>query len=230
MATSTSFPDDMHLTDTISLTNLQLPHPVLAPDVWGVPKAQPALVNLTLQLRAPFHTAADGDALDGSTMHYGMLAKRIRSACGEGGDGREVTRKVAECVDELGRGKEEEGRPRGNVVRSARVEVRFPKAGMYGELGVMMAETWAWGKEGGDGRREVMMVGLPDVKVMTLVGVNACERTARQPVMVGLWVRGVVEGDGLRGWAATFRMERVLVQVCPCRRESDCWRRDDGWD
>nr|POE99514.1 putative utp--glucose-1-phosphate uridylyltransferase [Quercus suber] len=70
--------------DAISITNLSLPHPVLAPDVWGNAKAQPAALSLTVQLRGEFQSAASRDALDASTLHYGELAKHIRSACCEG--------------------------------------------------------------------------------------------------------------------------------------------------
>ncbi len=63
--------------DIISVKNLQLPAGVVAPDVWGKAKEQPALLTVSLVLRGEgFGKAAEGDRLDASTIHYGELSKR----------------------------------------------------------------------------------------------------------------------------------------------------------
>ncbi|KAK0939385.1 hypothetical protein LTR29_009001 [Friedmanniomyces endolithicus] len=67
--------------DIISVKNLQLPAGVVAPDVWGKAKEQPALLTVSLVLRGEgFGKAAAGDRLDASTIHYGELSKRESSS------------------------------------------------------------------------------------------------------------------------------------------------------
>nr|POE62844.1 hypothetical protein CFP56_03748 [Quercus suber] len=98
------------------------------------------------------------------------------------------------------------------VVRGLRVELRLPKAGMAAESGVVRVQSVRWDARGEVEEEEGVQRGYEavDVKVMALVGVNACERTARQPLVVGLWVSGQW---GPAGEEEVWRLERVLVQV-----------------
>ena len=66
--------------DGLEVCRLSLQHAQHAGvDGWGRRKEQPLLVSLRLSLRNPFTSAAAKDSLDESTMHYGLLAKRLRS-------------------------------------------------------------------------------------------------------------------------------------------------------
>lgn len=67
--------------DTVSLKNLRLSRGIIAP-IWGAPKEQPCLVSVNLVLSRGFDSAAGKDALDENTIHYGTLAKSIRTAAG----------------------------------------------------------------------------------------------------------------------------------------------------
>jgi dihydroneopterin aldolase len=66
------------VTDKITVRNLEVTVNA-GVDAWGRPKEQRALVTVDLTLRSSFQSAATADSLDGSTVHYGILSKEIRS-------------------------------------------------------------------------------------------------------------------------------------------------------
>jgi dihydroneopterin aldolase len=207
--------------DIISVKNLQLPFGVVAPDVWGKPKEQPALVTITLVLKNGFSSAASKDELDNSTIHYGELSKRIRNACAvQGQTAGHVSSHVERAIRELGTKKtrrDVDGSSAAGgssfIVGRSVVEVNLPKASMYGD-GVALSTVSEY-----DHADKVVFAQrvfmVKDVKIMTLVGVNAYERTAKQPLVASLWVYLGDEKDvGSEGTVALFNMEQTLVQVC----------------
>ncbi|KAK4952970.1 hypothetical protein LTR10_008675 [Elasticomyces elasticus] len=197
--------------DIISVKNLQLPAGVVATDVWGKPKEQPALLTITLVLNGGFSSAASKDALDGSTIHYGELSKRIRSACGEQGQTAEgVTAHAERVICEMAR----KGEGKFIVARSV-VEVSLPKASMYGD-GVTMIRTTEYDGNGRARAAQRVFV-VKEVKLMLLVGVNGYERTAKQPIIASLWlylgnVTGGKESESAQT-VALFNLEQMLVQI-----------------
>lgn len=186
----------------ICIKNLTLPHPVLAPDVWGKQKEQPAVLDITLTLRGSgFSSAASLDKLDDSTIHYGTLAKKVRAACTAGLDLPGLVSATEKAILEMGT--KAGGR---FIVQEARIEVGLCKATMFGE-DVRFVKTRRFGV---DGSVEVSRTcfEVKEVKIMVLVGVNAYERQARQPLMVGfgLWFEEA-NLDNL------FRLENSVVDV-----------------
>ncbi|KAK3650999.1 hypothetical protein LTR56_006051 [Elasticomyces elasticus] len=197
--------------DIISVKNLQLPAGVVAPDVWGKPKEQPALLTITLVLNGGFASAASKDALDGSTIHYGELSKRIRSACGEQGQtAGDVSAHAERVICEMAR----KGEGKFIVARSV-VEVNLPKASMYGD-GATLINTTEY-DEAGRARAAQRVFVVKEVKLMLLVGVNGYERTAKQPIIAGVWLYLGESADGKESGsaqtAALFNLEQTLVQI-----------------
>lgn len=190
-------------TTKICITNLSLPHPVSALDVWGKQKEQPAVLDIALTLRGSgFSSAASLDKLDDSTIHYGNLAKKLRAGCVAGMNIEDMLNASEKGIQEMGM--KGEGK---FIVRESRVEVGLCKASMFGEdVRVVSVRRY-----GSDGKVESQRRGLEvrEVKVMVLVGVNGYERQARQPLVVGFGV--FFEGEGkLEG---LFGMESLVVDV-----------------
>ncbi|KAF2481387.1 Dihydroneopterin aldolase-domain-containing protein [Neohortaea acidophila] len=165
--------------DRIQLINLQLPHDVIAPNIWGELKAQPALVSLKLGLMQGIESTASNDALDQNTVHYGELAKRIRGGC-TAGQGLDALFALCERqVFQIARREDASSR-----IRDIEITVTFPKASLYGE-GVELVHSITCD---GQGARKTHFYTwrIKEMKVMTLIGVNAYERRAKQPLVVHL--------------------------------------------
>lgn len=199
-------PDEAQNSDNLTVSNLSLHPGILAPYVFpsGPRKLQPATVSISLGLTPGFSSAADRDALDQNTIHYGNLAKAVRSLPPDGnGEGltlREIVEGVERTVDEMAA--REDGSRR---VGRCEVGVWVPKASPAGE-GVRVRSERDVGRLG---RR----VGwrFEGVRVMVLIGVNAVERTARQVLEVGL---EVWSHEGLDRDAEAFGLETEMVEVC----------------
>lgn len=195
-------------TDAIEIKALQLSNGIVAPDIWGTAKVQPAHANIRLNLRRPFASAASKDALDNSTIHYGQLAKGLR-ACADGSASvDEMVIRLTEVVASMGRKSSELF-----ILASTAIEIVLPKASMDGN-GMSLTTTHSYDDTGKvqDVRRCFTM---SDVKIMTLVGVNASERTAKQPLIVTL---SVDFGDDTKAKMTKstdvlFSIERLLVDV-----------------
>lgn len=199
-------------TDTIRLQNLQLSHGVQAPDVWGKPKDQPALVSLTLTLRHGFGSAADSDALDASTIHYGELAKRIRANCAAAGQTVEC---VLVNVERIACGMAQKA-PGRFILGRCGAEVTLPKASMYGD-GVTLGRFSFFDDQGRASMHGRRVFTVKAIKVMAMIGVNDYERAAKQPIVAtcSLHTDSSTEMNGGRGeqTAALFQLEQTLVQV-----------------
>ncbi|KAK1060334.1 hypothetical protein LTR74_011966 [Friedmanniomyces endolithicus] len=199
--------------DIISVKNLQLPAGVVAPDVWGKAKEQPALLTVSLVLRGEgFGKAAEGDRLDASTIHYGELSKRIRAACSTpnqtaGHVSAHAERVIAEITRKSATS---------SIVARSIVDVHLPKASMYGD-GITLTNITDYDERGRTraARRVFVVKG---VKLMLLVGVNEYERGGKQPVLASLWLdlggAGPLEGgSGSGSTVALFNLEQTLVQI-----------------
>lgn len=201
--------------DTIAIKGLQLPFGILAPDVWGKDKEQPALLSLKLFLRNNFDSAATKDALDDSTIHYGELAKRIRASCKSNqalGDVFTNAERIA-----LSMAQKENGN---FILARLSIEICLPKAAMFGE-GVLIGMTSSYDEAGrfsGHGPGTVLFT-VRDVKVMTMIGVNHYERMAKQPITATCTLivsnrTGAESASCVSEQTVTlFDLERTLVQV-----------------
>ncbi|KAK0775626.1 hypothetical protein LTR75_016516 [Friedmanniomyces endolithicus] len=205
--------------DIISVKNLQLPAGVVAPDVWGKAKEQPALLTVSLVLRGEgFGKAAEGDRLDASTIHYGELSKRIRAACSTPNQtAGHVSAHAERVIAEMSRKS-----AISSIVARSIVDVHLPKASMYGE-GITLTNITDYDERGRTraARRVFVVKG---VKLMLLVGVNGYERGGKQPVLASLWLdlgsAGALEGGSRSGsgsgsgsTVALFNLEQTLVQI-----------------
>lgn len=193
--------------DSVALKNLQLPFGVIAPDVWGKAKEQPAIVSIHLLLNGGFASASSKDELDESTIHYGILAKRIRSSCREGQTAGDLSQNVEGIITDMAR--KESGR---FAVARSTVEVHLPKASMFGD-GVTLINATTYddsGKEVAASR----VFSLKGVKIMTLIGVNSYERSNTQPLIVDLLLnlRPNAQTMDSNSTVALFNLEQTLVE------------------
>lgn len=196
--------------DVISIKNLQLPFGVIAPDVWGKPKEQPALVSVTCLLRSGFVSAADRDALDNSTIHYGHLAKRIRASCAANQTAGHVSNNADRILAEMA------SKPDGRFILARSViDVNLPKASMFGESLSLVNVTMY--DESGRSVSVQRTFSVTNVRIMTLIGVNSYERSGKQPVVatVHLSLGPEMQSMDSSQTVALFNMEHALVQVRP---------------
>lgn len=129
-------------------------------------------------------SAAAGDALDGSTVHYGVLSKNILAALTDVRSGAVWMSGlgVASAVSEAVVATAAVG-----AVEGVRMDVGFPKASTLGSgAGV------EWTVLFGEGGAEVVGLGrqlyVRGVRVPVLIGVNKNERAKKQLVVVSVWV------------------------------------------
>lgn len=196
--------------DCIHVKNIQLSSPVSAPDVWGNLKEQPALVSVHLSLTKGFSTASDADKLDDSTIHYGNLTKRIRSNCGQ--DCTTLDQVLAATESAI-HGLALKTNDNFIVARSA-VEVHLPKASMLGTE-VLITSTTSYDQTG-KSCDVTRIFSVKDVTIPTLIGVNAYERTMKQPLVVSFTLQYTHCSSSSfdeRHQKALFDVEKTLVQV-----------------
>ena len=108
----------------------------------------------------------------------------------------------------------EETEGNGNVAW-AMIEIHLSKAAMYGEA-VSYKKEHSLDERGGV-VQERQCFGVIGIAVMTLVGINACERTARQPVLADIdlqFAGPVVHSGNLITYL--FKLENLLAKVSRC--------------
>lgn len=187
--------------DGISVRNLSFAiSPQAGCDVWGRQKEQPCLVSVSLSFRSSYTSAARKDTLDESTMHYGILAKRLR-AIKPSNDWQSIDQ-LADAVSQTIL----DTPPGSGLVKACQIEVHLPKASMLGD-GVTFIRSTSFDNVASAAARR--MLHLQNVRIPTLIGVNAHERTRKQPLIVSLWI------DGLQyGTSETYpELETELVDV-----------------
>ena len=126
--------------DTVSLNNLGFE--IVAPNVWGQRKSQPALLSIRLELSDGFGTAASKDQLDQNTVNYGELAKNIRARC----DNQTTLQTLFSLVETviIDMGMRADGTCR---LSQSTVRVKLPQASMYGQ-GVDFVDDLTYDKTG----------------------------------------------------------------------------------
>ena len=190
--------------DAISIRHLQLPHGVIAPYIWSEPKDQPVLLNIKLVLKNTFTSAASLDELDESTVHYGILAKQIRAASRQDQTLDQMLSAVHDAI--ISMGQKNSGR---FILAQSEIEVEMPKASMHGEGATLLRMTRY--SESGSSEKATDTFSAQDVKIMTLVGVNAIERSAKQPLVANMTLStNALDSKALD---SLFKLEHHLVQV-----------------
>lgn len=197
--------------DSIHVKKIQLPTPVLAPDVWGNLKEQPGLISVKLHLKTGFSTASNADKLDDSTIHYGNLTKRIRSNCGQTFTVLDnVLTSVESAIHDMAT--KEDGM---FILTRSVVKLHLPKASMLG-LEVVIAASTTY-DDNGKSRNVAKSFSINDVTIPTLIGVNAYERAMKQPLVVSFKLEYYTGPSGIaphqREQKELFDIEKTLVAV-----------------
>jgi dihydroneopterin aldolase len=187
------------ITDNIVVRNLHMAANA-GVDAWGRPKPQPSLLTVVLHLAKPFDSAATADALDESTVNYGVLSKNIRSGI-ENGIGHVSTEELAAHV--YTRVLETAGK---TDLKAVEIDVFYPKASLLGDGAGYSISSFT---NSGHGEPLSRVVYLRNVRIPCIIGVNANERRQKQPVVVNLWI----ECLSTRQSESYTRFENVLVDV-----------------
>jgi dihydroneopterin aldolase len=189
------------MASVVEIKNLQLPYPIQYPNVWGITKEQPGLLNITLHLKPGFANAADHDSLEGS-VNYGNLSKDIRNSM----PGSLIPQRLlafagqrAMAVASLSQG--------ANPISMIISELRLPKASMTGDG---LNFTWTSNVSAQQGvLAQRKMFAVQNMHLMALIGVNDYERTAKQPIIASMdfyYFSVSSEGGGRE-----FPMEKAVV-------------------
>lgn len=195
----------------VSVRNLQLPSGAIVPNIWHETKEQPALVSVSLWLRDSFTSAASQDALDDSTVHYGELSKRVRAACASEEGQRSALNAAFSAAEHMAR------KPKSDshkfVAKRIAARLTLPKASAFGDE-LAMSEVRLYDEQGAKNGGFTTFT-CKNLKVPTLIGVNAYERKGRQPVIVDFALDfGDRVGNAEEDMKQLFPLERDLVDVC----------------
>lgn len=167
-------------------------------DVWSRRKTQPLEISLAVSLNEQFHSAAKGDIIDDSTIHYGKLSKNIMSRLdiqSEWLDSHALACVIEHVVNRTA--------SREKLISSLEVEISYPKASMLGE-----AAGYSYAVAHRDAVETSAVLWLRNVRIPTLIGVNAHERTKKQLAVVNLWIDQIIPpaADGY------VEVEAILTQ------------------
>jgi dihydroneopterin aldolase len=212
----------------IHVRNLQT-HLPISVDAWGRnSKSQPVLVSLSISLRSPFSSAASQDAVEGSTIHYGVLSKAVLSYCDRvvkhhtavsksGGDFTTVQDFERLLLVSLTNSQDLQTPPTftWQLVDKATITVHLPKASLLGD-GIKFTET-TYGTVDGptgfpDGPPRSAVLQLCNLKVPCIIGVNAHEREAKQVVIANVSLEGNLTTLS-EGREHFVKLERVVTSV-----------------
>jgi dihydroneopterin aldolase len=197
----------------VSVRNVQLPSGAIAPNIWLETKEQPALASVSLWLRDSFTSAASQDALDDSTLHYGELSKRVRAACTSEEGQRSALEAVFQAAEHMAR------KPKPDedkfVAKRVAAKLTLPKASAFGEA-LTLSEVKLYDEKGSK-TGGFRTFACKNLKVPTLIGVNAYERKGRQPLVVDFALD--FDSDSYESLSSEqhmdmlFPIERDLVEV-----------------
>jgi FolB domain-containing protein len=168
------------VTDKICVQNLEVTANA-GVDVWGRRKSQRTQITVTLHLARPFDSAAEADALDKSTVHYGKLSKDIQNRVHSLPEWKTTSGLAGEILKQIMETKGDTG------LIATEIDVLYPKSSMLGEgAGFSLSSTHV-----GEDLEISTVLYIRNVRIPCLIGVNSNERTAKQPVVVNLWAECV---------------------------------------
>lgn len=190
-------------TSIIRIQNLQTNLKV-GVDAWGrAGKLQPVLISASFSLRENFETAAQGDDVDQSTIHYGILSKEILKVAKfisndpALADGLRLEDLYVYIYNHLYISEDPYGTREGapilgaTVVKSFSLEIMLPKASLLGS-GVSLRGNELFGSKGHIQACN-MRLKLHKLCIPTLIGLNSNERLAKQMVMTNIEIDPWVE-------------------------------------
>ena len=168
-------------------------------DVWGRKKKQRALISVTVTLGKPFSTASSTDSVDESTVHYGTLSKALQARIQD--DSLEWMSTADLSISIAGIVRTAAG---STDIFAIETDVCYLKGSMFGDgAGHTTSIITQLGVYSN-------MMYLRNVRVPCLIGVNSNERTAKQPVVVNVWI-DCVPASRVDDYAA---LENILFEVC----------------
>lgn len=171
--------------DKISIRNLSL-RALSATDVWGRKKTQPVQISVALLLKQPFQSAAEGDVLDSSTVHYGHLSKNIESkvhaktTSGDWLSGYELALLVEDAARSTAAG---------TPLSAIEIDILYPKASSKGD-GIGFLYNKAFG-ESAEPKAELRAVYVKNIQNSAIIGINSHERNMEQPLIASLWLENL---------------------------------------
>ena len=189
-------------------------------DAWGRPRRpQPLSISAEVAFSRRFSASSSGDAVEADTVHYGLLSKEIQRILADGVEGASLANMLDEVFRRLtGLTLFEEGESAAGTVGQpflmaspvlyVGVEIRLPKASLLGDgvsiAGLALMPT----DEMAAPRAKAVTLRFHNLRVPTLIGVNANEREAEQMVVANIEVdRWVNRMDGYSP------LERVITKV-----------------
>ncbi|KAK5990682.1 hypothetical protein PT974_08951 [Cladobotryum mycophilum] len=166
-------------------------------DAWGRDKRpQPISVSAAVSFDRVFGSSSSTDTVASDTVHYGLLSKAILASLSRpvaaehrspiDGDNSEPARTVEKpFLDPSG-------------LRCVEIKVHLPKASLLGD-GVSVTQIALFSQQQGSSRAELegtcTSLGIHDLRIPTLIGVNDNEREAKQVVVANLEIDHVASVD-----------------------------------
>jgi dihydroneopterin aldolase len=188
--------------DGIRIQDLTLQHsPHSGLDAWGREKEQPILLSVSLSFRQAFDSAAGQDALDDSTMHYGILAKNLRALNPSPSSADHAWDTLDDLADRIHQAILDTP-PGGDLLQSCQIEIKLPKASLMGDF-----VTYVYFVQ--ENQHVGRVLHLERICIPVLIGVNENERTAKQKLFVSVWIDMIKAAD----CHSYIDLEAILVQV-----------------
>jgi dihydroneopterin aldolase len=222
----------------IRVRNLQTVLP-LGTDAWGrANKPQPVLISASVSLTHHFASASETDTVTASTVHYGILSKAVLEGCREfeallkgagTGDkglpmhlralvqflhfwltGEETLQNIPVLSPATTPAEKAEPVLKGQGMRMLEITVKLPKASLLGS-GVSLKGSFSYDnhiERKGPGAHS-MALTLHELRIPTLIGVNANERCGKQMVVA------TIKMDRWDRMVDTYcQLEELVVKVC----------------
>lgn len=186
--------------DKVSVRNISLTANA-GLDVWGRNKEQPILISVSLSLAQSFQSAAEGDVVDGSTVHYGKLSKNIISSVKKETSAMwHGTFNLALLVREACL----RSAASPEIIAASEIDIFYPKASMLGEGAGYRRSTNHKNGEVSD------VLYVRNVRVPTIIGVNSHERQSKQAVVANIWIDKLVD---MAAADLYIKAEQILTKV-----------------
>lgn len=206
-----------HLPTIVRVKNLQAI--IEGPqDAWGrINRPQPLFLTASVGFSEAFGASSAGDALNSDTVHYGLLAKALGATLHRLA-GKQTSMALRNFADALWKdltGFDTRGERTGSVrgeafldpklVSGVEIVARLPKASLVGSGASLTTRAWF---EKGDLVSRSVALQIHDLRVPTLIGVNANERLAKQVVVANIEVENL--DDAVDKYCG---IEEVVVSV-----------------
>ena len=169
-------------------------------DAWGRPKVQPVEITITVGLKGTVSTAAAGDALNESTVHYGNLSKTVLAKMPE-----DTWLLPDAFLHELGTAVKDFASTT-STPEFIEVVTRYPKSSLLGDgFSLTLSHNLSANNV------TSVVFRLQSLRIPALIGVNEHERRAKQCIVVNAWI------DRLRPHMSNecYKVEQLIVKVSP---------------